>query len=135
MDGRIFHLKAQIAHNLSYKWTVEKMAATIELSVPHFQKLFKANVGIPPMTFVHDLRLERARELFETTFHQVKQIGNQTGLTNDSHLTRDFKKKYGIAPIEYRKSHWERIQSEKATDTENRISLENVFVVPEIMVE
>jgi len=80
VDGRIFHLKAQIAHNLSYKWTVEKMAATIELSVPHFQKLFKANVGIPPMTFVHDLRLERARELLETTFHQVKQIGNQTAL-------------------------------------------------------
>jgi len=107
VDGRIYHLRALIARNLNKDWTVERMADTVELSVPHFQKLFKTNLGVPPMVFVRDLRLAEARELLETTFHQIKQIGIQIGIASDSHFTRDFKKKFGVTPTEYRKHCWE----------------------------
>lgn len=60
------------------------------------------------MAYLNELRLEKARELLEDErcFLQIKEIGHQVGLVNDSHFTRDFKKKYGLTPTEYRKQHW-----------------------------
>src|SRR5437867_2003649 len=100
MDGRIFHVKNLLSQSMGHSWTVKEMAEKVGLSVPHFLKLFKTEIGDPPMAYLHQLRLETARYLLESSFLQVKQIGVQTGLTNASHFTRDFKKKFGLSPSE-----------------------------------
>lgn len=115
MDGRIFHIKEKLLKNLNNHWTLEKMAREVGLSAPHFQKLFKSNVGLPPMTFLQNLRLEKARELLEDTFLQVQEIRCQVGMSGNSHFTRDFKVKYGMTPTEYRKFHWSKIQVARAS--------------------
>ena len=116
MDGRIFHIKEALQENFSRHWTIEEMAQETGLSVPHFQKIFKSNVGLPPMTFLLNSRLEKARELLENTFLQIQEIGSKVGIPHDSHFTRDFKKKYGITPTEYRKLHWEKVQAARDSD-------------------
>lgn len=113
MDGRMFHLQETLLADLPRYWTIEQMAQEVGLSAPHFQKLFKSNVGLPPMTFLQNKRLETARELLENTFLQIQEIRLKVGIPHDSHFTRDFKKKYGVTPTEYRKLHWEKVQSEK----------------------
>jgi len=113
MDGRIFQLQKQLSENLEHHWTVQKMAEVVKLSSPHFQKLFKDEVGISPIAWIREKRLEKARELIQTKFWQMKQIGIAVGMPNDSHLSRDFKKKYGVTPTEYRKQYWDNIQTEK----------------------
>ncbi len=116
MDGRIFLFKEQLLNKLEQQWTIETMAEAIEISVPHFQKLFKSNVGTPPMMYLHNLRLEKARELLETTFKNISEIRFEICMPNDSHFTRDFKKKFGATPTAYRKQHWEKLQAEISTD-------------------
>ena len=111
MDRRIFHLKEHLPNNLQHQWTVKEMAEIVGLSIPYFQKLFKENIGIPPIEYLRDLRLEKARELLGTTFLQIQEIRSKVGIQNDSHFTRDFKKKYGVTPTEYRKLYSERIQA------------------------
>lgn len=111
MDGRIFHIKELLAANLNRDWTIEEMAGLVELSVPHFQKLFKTNTGTSPMAYLRDLRLARACERLESSFHQLKQIRIDIGMTDNSHFTRDFKVKFGLTPSEYRRQHWEKIQN------------------------
>ena len=111
IDGRIFELCKQLSDNLKHDWTVEEMAARYDLTVPHLQKLFKREMGKTPNSYFRDLRLERVAYLLTNTFEPIKQIGVQTGLTNDSHLTRDFKKKYGMTPTEYRRHYWNLEQS------------------------
>lgn len=118
MDGRIFHLKEQLLKNLQYEWTIEEMSQFVELSVPHFQKLFKIEIGIAPVAYLRDLRLEKARKLLEANFKQIRQIGLEVGMPNDSHFTRDFKKKYGATPTEYRRQFWETIQVGKSAGKE-----------------
>ena len=113
MDGRVFILRGRLLENLEQHWTTEEMAEIVELSVPHLQRLFKQESGIARLTFLQNARLEKSRELLETTFLQISQIGIAVGMPNDSHFTRDFKKKYGATPTEYRKQFWENIQSEK----------------------
>jgi transcriptional regulator GlxA family with amidase domain len=99
-----------VLENLSRDWTVPKMAKPSDLSIPHFQKLFKTHIGIAPIAFLRQMRLEKARELLENSFTQIKQIQIQTGMTNGSHFTRDFKTKYGMTPTAYRQQYWERTQ-------------------------
>lgn len=111
VDGRIFHIKERLAANLNHDWTIEEMAGLVELSVPHFQKLFKTNTGTTPMAYLRDLRLTRACECLESSFHQLKQIRVHIGMTDDSHFTRDFKDKFGVTPTDYRKKYWEKIQN------------------------
>lgn len=112
MDGRIFHLLKLLSEKPEGDWTVAEMAKTYDLSPPHFQKLFKSNTGATPSAFLRELRLEKARLLLEDTFFQIKQIGLKTGLTDESHLTREFKNKYGVTPTEFRRQHWDNVQAE-----------------------
>lgn len=116
MDHRVFLFKKQLLKNLQQQWTIESMAETIGISVPHFQRIFKENVGTPPMTYLHDLRLEKAREFLETTFKNISEIRYKVGIRSESHFTRDFKEKFGLPPLEYRKQHWEKIQAERDMD-------------------
>lgn len=116
MDGRIFHLKKLLIEKPHRSWTVEEMAEIAQISTPHLIRLFKIHLGMPPNTYLRELRLEKARELLESSYHQVKQIGVKSGMTNDSHFTRDFKKKFGLSPTDYRKKFWEKIQAEERVD-------------------
>lgn len=117
MDCRIFLLLEKVNDNLGHEWTVEEMAEMVKLSASHLQRIFKQELGVPPIAFVQNARLEKARELLESSLLQVKQIGNTVGLPHDSHLTRYFKKKFGVTPTEYRRQHWQRIQADGATRT------------------
>jgi AraC family L-rhamnose operon transcriptional activator RhaR len=116
MDGRIFYLKKRILENLQHDWTIEELAAQISVSAPYLQRLFKSETGMPPMTYLRDLRLDKAREFLEAKdkFYRISEISYQVGIPDDSHFTRDFKKKFGVTPTEYRKQYWERIQTEKS---------------------
>jgi transcriptional regulator GlxA family with amidase domain len=113
MDGRIFHIKQKLEHSLGHDWTVEQMAEAVRLSVPRFKQLFKQEMGISPMAYLLELRLERAREMIRDThsFLQIKEIGAKCGLKNDSHFTKYFKKRYGMTPTETRNKIWEIEQS------------------------
>ncbi len=115
LERHITHLKKILSQDLRRKWTVEDMAAAVRVSVPHLHRLFReANEGVTPMSFLHDLRLETAREMLAdpTCFLLIKEIGLKVGLKNESHFTQDFKKKYGLTPTQYRKQQDELHQSE-----------------------
>lgn len=113
MDGRIFNLRKRLLENLQNQWTIDEMAAIVRLSKPHLQRLFKTEAGMSPIAYLHDLRLERASELLVATFRRVSEISYEVGLLDDSHFTRDFKKKFGVPPTEYRKRQWEKIQTDE----------------------
>lgn len=113
MDRRIAFLKDKFLDNLQHQWTVEESARMVNLSASHLQKLFKQEVQISPIAFLHDLRLEKSRELLETTFDKLYQIRYEVGIRNESHFTHDFKRKFGVTPTQYRKQYWDKMENEK----------------------
>lgn len=114
MDKRVFRLAEELRRNLQNQWTVGKMAEFAGMSAPHFQKLFKKNMQAPPAAYLRDLRLEKARELLgrQDKCYQISEIRKMVGIEQDSHFTRDFKKKYGVTPTAYSKQYSEKIQAE-----------------------
>jgi len=79
-----------------------EFAQSVNLSVWRLCHIFKSDVGMPPMKFLRLLRMERAKDLLESSFLSVKEIGYRVGLNDESHFVRDFKSVYGSSPACYR---------------------------------
>ncbi len=113
MDKRIALLKKKILANLQHTPTIEEMAHSVNLSKSHLLQLFKRETGMSPIHYLKHLRWEIARDLLENSFNQVKQIGFEVGVTDQSYFVRQFKKKYGATPSEYRKKFWKNMEAEE----------------------
>lgn len=113
MDKRISYLREVFLNNLSYPWTVAEMASRVNVSVSHLNRLFKAEFDQSPMRHLQELRLEQAADLLKSSFLSVKEIRHCTGFTDKTVFIKNFKKKYGMLPLEYRK------QSGRAQNAEN----------------
>ena len=111
IDDRIFQLREKLSANLAHNWTLEEMAETIGLSKSHLLKLFKKDIEITPFAFLHEKRLEKARELLEGDWEQISLIGRQVAMPNESYFTREFKKRYGLTPTAYRKKYHDERQA------------------------
>jgi AraC-like DNA-binding protein len=87
-----------------------EFAQSVNLSVWRLCHIFKSDVGMPPIRYLRLLRMERAKDLLESSFLSVKEIAYRVGLNDESHFVRDFKSTYGFSPALYRtrfKSHSE----------------------------
>ena len=82
--------------------TLTEFAHSVNLSVWRLSHIFKSDVGMPPIKYLKLLRMERAKELLESSFLSVKEIAFQVGLNDESHFVRDFKSTYGHSPTTYR---------------------------------
>lgn len=85
--------------------SLAEFAQSVNLSVWRLCHIFKSDVGMPPIRYLRLMRMERAKELLESSFLSVKEIAFQVGLNDESHFVRDFKSTYGFSPALYR-SHF-----------------------------
>ncbi|MCU1284074.1 MAG: helix-turn-helix domain protein [Acidobacteriales bacterium] len=83
---------------------IKEIAANLRMSNSHFRHLFKKNIGIPPAHFVKLIRLQKAKELFATTFLSVKEVMVAAGFADFSHFVRDYKQRFGETPSQSRAS-------------------------------
>lgn len=78
------------------------LAATVGLSRFHFARRFRQGTGTTPHEFVLRERVERARGLLERTSTPLFEVAARCGFADQSHLTREFKKRAGTTPGRYR---------------------------------
>jgi AraC-like DNA-binding protein len=96
-----------IHQHLHEKITIEQLAAILHLQVDYFSRLFLEVVGVRPMEYIHNKRLERAQLLLTTSSASLKEIAERVGIPNIYYFSRLFKRKYTIPPGEYRKMKWQ----------------------------
>lgn len=101
-DARVARTQSIIRSQMHRRITLPALAAETGLSVSRLSHLFKGHTGHAPARYLKQFRMERARELLETTFLSVKEICARVGLNDVSHFVRDFEKTYGLSPARYR---------------------------------
>lgn len=74
------------------------LAARCSLSAAHFARAFRRSTGLPPHRFLVERRVARARALLMHTKLPVSDIAAQCGFTDQSHLTRVFRRVLGLTP-------------------------------------
>jgi transcriptional regulator GlxA family with amidase domain len=100
-DQRITVSLKMLRENLTVT-SVAEVAATVNLSVSHLTHLFKAEIGITPAQYLRLAKLERAKELLQTTFLTIKEISVSLGIVDVSHFVRNYKKVYEETPTQTR---------------------------------
>lgn len=91
--------------NLHRAITIAEVAQSVDLSRSRLSYLFKTQVGVSPFQYLKKARIERARELLETSIMSVKVIAAEVGYNDCTHFMRDFKKAYGSRPSEHRDAY------------------------------
>ncbi|QOG16530.1 MULTISPECIES: GlxA family transcriptional regulator [Bradyrhizobium] len=96
-------LQRWVAANPGLDHSVASLAARMELSPRHFARLFRAEVGITPATWVEEARVNAARRLLELGNEAPKQVALHCGFADADTLRRAFARHVGVTPAEYRK--------------------------------
>jgi AraC family transcriptional regulator len=91
-----------IEQHLSDKITGRQLAGVIDISVGQLFRAFKASMGVPPFHYITSRRIEFACTLIETTNEPLSQVALASGLCDQAHLCRVFRRKMGITPAAWR---------------------------------
>jgi transcriptional regulator GlxA family with amidase domain len=102
LDKRVEKIIAMMREDVRGELSLSEFAQSVNLSVWRLCHIFKSDVGMPPIRYLRLLRMERAKDLLESSFLSVKEIAYQVGLNDESHFVRDFKSTYGFSPALYR---------------------------------
>lgn len=81
---------------------IEDLAYLSGRSLSSFKREFQQIFNVPPATWIREKRLNKAREMLETTAMSVSEICYSLGFENVSHFSRIFKQYHGIMPTSLR---------------------------------
>lgn len=81
---------------------VRELATQAGLSESHFRKIFLQRKGISAGKFLHDLRLNEARQLLQQSTFSLKEISNQLGYSDSVAFHRAFATRFQMTPTRFR---------------------------------
>lgn len=102
-DAVIARCQAWAAEHYDEPTPVAAMVRLSGLGERSFKRRFARATGMPPIQYVHTLRLEEAKQILETTEEPVEAVANQVGYEDASFFGRLFRRKVGLTPAQYRR--------------------------------
>jgi AraC family transcriptional regulator len=92
-------LKDYIRLHLSENISLKALSSVANLSEYHLQRMFKYSNGITPHDYLIELRVDKVKQMLGK--HSLFHIAICCGFSNQSHMTRTFKKHTGATPLQY----------------------------------
>lgn len=92
-----------IQGNYEKKISLSDVAKRFYFNSSTVSRMFVKYLGINYIDYLNTLRLEKAKELLELPEISISLAAEKTGFESLSYFSKQFKKKYGISPQEYRK--------------------------------
>jgi len=103
-SGRRLTAAMEFVHtHVREKIAVEELAACAHLSVSQLQREFRRLFAMTPLEYVTRVRLMMARRQLEVTADPVGTIALDCGFYDQSHFTKIFRERTGLAPLAYRR--------------------------------
>lgn len=93
-----------IWQNYGKQITLSDIAAAGAVSKNECMLCFNKAVGISPIQYLKNYRLEKAQELILLTDKKISEIAELCGFQDKSYFTKSFREKFGSAPLSARKN-------------------------------
>ncbi|MEM7213719.1 MAG: AraC family transcriptional regulator [Pseudomonadota bacterium] len=103
-DAQIGRALEKVHRSPEHPWTVADLASEAGMSRSAFAKRFTDTLGVAPMKYLSDWRLQRALAMLEDPRNSVQRVAAATGYRSAAAFSRAFSSRFGIAPGEYRKA-------------------------------
>jgi AraC family transcriptional regulator len=99
---RIDEVKRYIRDHIDEPLTREALADVAGFSVPHFHRIFTAQIGENIAAYVRRVRLERAARKLRMGAVDITQVALAAGYDSHAAFGRAFKQQFGLSPSEFR---------------------------------
>ncbi|MGW2837581.1 GlxA family transcriptional regulator [Streptomyces sp. NPDC001493] len=96
--------RAWVMRRLDEPLTLADLARHAGVSVRTLSRRFRAETGLSPLQWLLHQRIERARELLETTTLPMEQVARASGLGTADSLRLHVQRRLGLTPSAYRAS-------------------------------
>jgi AraC-like DNA-binding protein len=83
-------------------WSIEELAHQVGLSKSLLMERFVHYVGVPPIQYLTQWRMQLAAERLRSTTDSLAQIADRIGYGSESAFSRAFKRIVGVAPANFR---------------------------------
>ena len=83
--------------------SVAELAYLCGISEAYFRRIFVSKFGMSPKEYLIRLRISYAKQLLESGQFSVGEAASLSGYFEASHFSREFSKRVGVSPNEYKK--------------------------------
>lgn len=102
-DSRVEHALHTLHQRRIEGCANAELARQANLCANAFIRLFRQDVGVPPQTYLQNLRLDYAARLLHTSELSVDQIAAESGFCDRNYLSKLFKRRFHVGPANYRR--------------------------------
>ena len=99
----VTQIKRYLEHYYAKPVSLDDLVNLTGLSRGYLVETFRQTVGIPPHAYLRQVRVRHAKERLAAG-QSIAEVALATGFTDQSHLTRWFKRLWGFTPGQYRAS-------------------------------
>ncbi len=104
LDKRLQRVAEYVKDHLAEEMSLDELADVACVSKIHLIRLFRQKMGITPLQYVINKRIQHTQGLLLTTDMTISQIARSVGVKDDSYFIRLFKKHVGFTPQRYRET-------------------------------
>ena len=104
IDKRIVVVQRYIANHLTEPLDRMTLAAVAGFSVPHFHRVFLAQVGESPTAYVRRMRLDRAGRKLRMGAIDIGEVALAAGYESHNAFSKAFKQHFGLSPSAFRQT-------------------------------
>lgn len=100
LESAIKYIRDNYSRDLNRKI----VANEVYITPGYLSVLFKEEMGISFLDFLHKVRIQKACDLLVKTFLKTYEIASQAGYNDEKYFFQVFKKYTGMTPVKYRNS-------------------------------
>ncbi len=92
-----------VQNHLAEEISLSVLAEEFHFSTQYVSQLFKNEIGVNFLTYLTNIRMEKAKKLLLSTDLPIAEVSEQTGYGDYRVFTKVFKKSEGVTPSQYRR--------------------------------
>ncbi len=102
-DGTIGRVLGKLHDRPAHDWSLENLAHEVGLSRSVLAERFTHFVGVPPMRYLAQWRMQLAATLLSTTQLGLADIAEKVGYGSETALSRAYKRELSVSPADWRR--------------------------------
>ena len=104
-DPYVARTLALLHRDITRRWTVDELGREVGLSRSALADRFIRLIGVPPMHYLANWRMQVATQKLRNTSASLAQVAETVGYDSEAAFSRAFKKAFGAAPATWRRSN------------------------------